>query len=175
MFPPVVYRKHLIRDSDTVWFMFYVYRFELSDRIWLVSILWHSDGFDSYLFILVCFFNDSHCVTWHTFFVCIIYLSDTWSLSLVFLLIINKNEGLGYYSHRLVHTVSPSLLSLSSSPPSLFSFPSLVFSTLCLRGTWCVFILKGLSDSIWMIVLVWHFCKKEKKGRKQAEWSGLGE
>ncbi len=33
------YRKHPIRDFDAPRYMFYVYGFDLSDRIWLVSIV----------------------------------------------------------------------------------------------------------------------------------------
>jgi hypothetical protein len=43
-----------------------------------------------------------------------------------------------YYSLRLFYAVfhtSPSLLSLSSYPPSSHSFPILIFSTICLGGT----------------------------------------
>ena len=39
IYPPVGYRKHPIRDYGVPRFMFYVYGFELSDRICLVSIV----------------------------------------------------------------------------------------------------------------------------------------
>ena len=39
IYPPSTYRKHLIRDSDAPWFMFYVYGFDLLGKIWLVSIV----------------------------------------------------------------------------------------------------------------------------------------
>ena len=36
---PPRHSKHLIRDSGDPWFMFYVYGFDLLDKIWLVSIV----------------------------------------------------------------------------------------------------------------------------------------
>ena len=43
-------------------------------------------------------------------------------------------HSLGNEGYVVFHT-SPSLLSLSSCPPSSYSFPSLISSTLCLSGT----------------------------------------
>ncbi len=39
IYPPVTYRKKPIRDFGDPRFMFCVYGFDLSDRIWLVSIV----------------------------------------------------------------------------------------------------------------------------------------
>ena len=39
IYHPAAYRKHLIRDSGAPRFMLHVYGFDLSDRIWLVSIV----------------------------------------------------------------------------------------------------------------------------------------
>jgi hypothetical protein len=92
MYPPVSYRRHLLRNSGAPWFMFYAYGFDLSDRIWFVSLVMTlivtcvfttilvvtplrirfvrqnlvcvpSDDFDSCL----CFYNDSRCDTLHAF------------------------------------------------------------------------------------------------------------
>jgi hypothetical protein len=39
IYPSVVFRKHLIRDSGDLRFMFNVYGFDLLERIWIVSIV----------------------------------------------------------------------------------------------------------------------------------------
>ncbi len=63
IYPPVAYRKHLIRDSTSPRFIRYVYGFDLlSDRICLVSI---ANGFGISSIIRVCFSNDSRCATLH--------------------------------------------------------------------------------------------------------------
>jgi hypothetical protein len=39
IYPPDAYRKHPIRDFGAPRFMFYVYGFDLFDRVWLVFIV----------------------------------------------------------------------------------------------------------------------------------------
>jgi hypothetical protein len=75
MYPPVAYREHPILDFGAPRFMFYVYGFDLSDRIWLVSLVM--------TLVVVCLFGcvfstilAGHDLTYP--FVCIVCLSVTW-------------------------------------------------------------------------------------------------
>ena len=71
MNPPAAYRKHLLSDSGAPWFMFYSYGFDLSDRIWFVSVVMVLMVVDWFwgVFLL----NDSLCDTVHIF----LYVSFT--------------------------------------------------------------------------------------------------
>jgi hypothetical protein len=68
-------------------------------------------------------------------------------------------------------------------PPSSYSFPSLISSTLCLNGTWCAYIFKVItftgftvhhdfSVTFFPVILVFCYCTiiKSSKGRKKWSW-----
>ncbi len=72
IYPPAAYRKHPIGDFGAPRFMFYVYGFDLSDRIWLVAIVMALVvpcllGCFFYIIFWMELINDSRRFTLHTF------------------------------------------------------------------------------------------------------------
>jgi hypothetical protein len=65
MNPPAAYRKHLLSDSGTPWFMFYTHGFDLSHRIWFVSVVMVLMVPDWFWGVFL--HNDSLCDTVHIF------------------------------------------------------------------------------------------------------------